>query len=172
MSDIPTQPTNQQWVFQIMGAVLAIVGGFFAVIFRLRLERKQEINHIKISLTDELDEICSIIRRMSDTYTATTPHVISNTYLNELSKSTESFNFHRQKFFLINNADLRKEIVTFYKKLSKNINESINTVGRLGESQTGNDHAQIVADFTTISTEAAAISKKITGYKYKALWIC
>lgn len=168
----PPETTSYPWISQLMGAALAIVGGFFAVIFRLRLERKQEINHIKISLTDELDEICSIITKMNETYSATTPHIISNQYLNDLSKNTESFNFHRQKFYLINNPDLRKEIVSFYKKLSKNISDSLNTVGTLGESQTGNDHAQIVTNFNNISTEAAGISRKITSYKYKALWIC
>ena len=118
------------WISQIFGAFLAIIGGFFAVVFRLRIETKQEINHIKTSLIDELHEICNIIGKLNETYTIT--NIISNTYLNDLSKNTESFNYLKQRLFLIKKANLRRDIMSFYKILDKNISDSINKVGKLG----------------------------------------
>lgn len=172
MSEIPnpTTPGGNQWLSQAFGAVLAILGGFFAVIFRLRLERREEINHIKTSLTDELTEIASIISKLNDTYNATSPHIIPNTYLNDLNENMGSFDFHKQKLYLISDSTLRKDISVFYKKLSKNINDSINTVGQLGESQIGSDHQQIVSAFTTLATEAKALGIRISNYKYGLIW--
>ncbi len=173
MCSIPPTPISEynQILLQIIGACFAIIGGFFAVVFRLRIERKEEVNHIKISMTDELDEIYSIISKLKETYNATSPHFISNDYLNDLSKNTECFNFHKQKFFLISNQSLRKEITTFYKKLIENISKSINTVGQLGGNQVGNDHDNIVNTFSKIASDAEILNKKIKEYKYKVLWI-
>jgi hypothetical protein len=170
MSNTPT-PENSQLLSQIIGAGLAIVGGFFAVIFRLRIERREEVNHIKISIVDELDEVRIIIAKLEETYKATNPHFINNTYLNDLAANTESFNFHKQKLFLISNQLLRKEIATFYKKLSESINGSINTVGQLGGNQIGTDHDKIVEDFSKLSVSASGLSAKIKKYQYKVLWL-
>ena len=47
--------------FHTLWGLLSMIGGFFAVLIRVRVERKEEINFIKIRLADELNEICSII---------------------------------------------------------------------------------------------------------------
>jgi hypothetical protein len=172
MSDTCNFNPNQiSWIPQILGAILAIIGGFFAVIFRLRIETKQEINHIKIILCDDLSELSKIIDRMHETFTQT--QIISPVYFSDLQKTTESFNNSKQRLFLFRKSDLRKEISSFYKKLDKNIKENAGRVGRIPVAgqppQVG--HNQIVTDFVNIKVEATALEKKINKYKYSVLWI-
>jgi len=158
------QPQVISWVPQVIGASLAIVGGFFAVAFRQRIETKQEITHIKTSLIDELTEICSIIDKLTETYTTT--NIISNIYLTDLAKNTDSFDDLKQRLYLIRDADLRRDISTFYRKLVKNISESINKVNKLGENQPA-AHNQIVNDVKQSRTDAMAIKVRLTKYKYR-----
>lgn len=152
----------------IIGGVLTILGGFIATIVNSRVLKKSEIEYIKIGLIDELHEICSIIGKMKDTYKTT--HIVSNSYLNDLQKNTDSFKYHKQRLFLIRKENLRREIVQFYKDLEENISESINKVGKLGEAQVDNTHDQIVSKFIDIQTAASSIEDKVKNYKYMILW--
>jgi hypothetical protein len=166
----PAQTSQQlQWLQPLIGGVLAIIGGFFAVIIRLRAEKKQEISYIKISLIDELTELSLIITRLEDTFTST--HIIPNLYLNNLKANTEAFSFHKPRLFIIKEDKLRRSIVSFYKKLGENIQESINQVGQLGETQSGATHEQIVGKFKTLRTEADTLKGTIEKYKYCTFWI-
>lgn len=153
----------------LLGGFLSIMGGFGAVVLRARTERKNEINYIKISLTDELNEICSIVEKLEETYKTT--HIVSNKYLNELSVNDDSFYHHKERLFLIKNEKLRKEITSFYKLLSETITESKNKVGTLGEAPGGNEHDPIVSKFANIQTRASALLESLKKYKYKVLWI-
>ena len=172
MSDPNTQPDHfeiYKLTLPLVGAMLSILGGFAAVFIRARLEKKQEIEYIKIGLKDELYEICSIIDHLTETYTRT--QVLSNTYLNNLSKNTEAFTQYKQRLFLINNETLRRQIVAFYKKLNEVISESVNKVGTLGENPSGAEHEKIVSKFTSIATEARTIGSDLDKYKYRLLWL-
>ncbi len=166
----PTQNGNSFEVYKLLiGAFLSIIGGFFAVVFRARVERKAEIEYIKIGLKDELAEICSILSKMIETYKTT--HIVSNVYLNDLSKNTESFDYHKQRLFLIKDDSLRSSVRIFYKNLGETISDSINKVGKLGEVQVGNEHDQIINKFNSTYSECSTLKAKIEKYKYKAFWV-
>lgn len=173
MSD-PT-PQNTTWeeykiMAQLTGAILSIIGGFAAVFIRARLDKRQEINYIKISINDELHDICDIIGRLNETYSKS--QLVSNDYLNELSKSTDSYKFHKQRMFILNSESLRRDIYNFYKKLDVIINESRNRVGTLGEKPTDSNssHDSIINKLTSISTEAYTLSQRLKKYKYRLFW--
>lgn len=153
----------------MIGGFLSIFGGSLAVILRVRIDKKQEIEYIKVSLMDELQEIYSIIGNLCETYR--TAHSIPNTYLNELKANTESYDNHRKRLFIIPNELLRKEITGFYKRLSTTIENSLNTVGTLGEQQQGNDHNQIAAEFKTLQANTQLVKDNIKKYRYKILWV-
>lgn len=153
----------------LMGGFLSIAGGFGAVVLRSRTEKKNEINYIKISLTDELEAVCSIVDKLNETYSKT--HIVSNTYLNDLATNSESFNYHKQRIFLISDEALRRDIVSFYKNLSDIIADSINKVGSLGEAQVDNTHDQIVGKFTDIKTKATSLKTVLKSYRFKVFWL-
>ncbi|MEJ0056267.1 MAG: hypothetical protein WDN75_11775 [Bacteroidota bacterium] len=168
-ADSPNQGLEYYKLFApLAGAILSIIGGFAALYFRARLDKKQEINYIKIGLTDELREICSIIGKLNETHNTT--HTLPNLYLNDLKRNTESFSFHKQKLFLISSSELRREIVAFYKSLDEIISESINRVGTLGENPAGGTHDQIIAKFAALKLKAEALDVKLKKYEYYLLW--
>lgn len=152
----------------LLGGLLSIMGGFGAVVLRGRTERKNEINYIKISLTDELHEICSILEKLEETYKTT--HIVSNKYLNELSVSDDSLHSFKERLFVIKNEKLRKEITSYYKLLSETITESKNKVGTLGEAPGGNEHDPIVSKFADVKAKALGLSESLKKYNYKVLW--
>lgn len=159
-----------QWIIQpLIGAFASIAGGFFAVIIRSRLERKQEVEFIKISFIDELNEICLIISNMTETHR--TSKSIQNEYLNSLSENTEVFTINKQKLFFIDKEDLRRDIISFYKKLNENIQDSINKVGTLSQDTQGDQSSAIVQKFETIAASAKTINTKIQAYKYCVFWM-
>lgn len=110
----------------VIGALLAIVGGFFGVLIRVRVERKEEINFIKICLIDELNGICSIIESMKDTFTKSP--VIYPVDLNKLTENTTNFNDHRKRIYLIKDENLRKNIFNFYKDINTLISDSTKSI--------------------------------------------
>ncbi len=150
--------TNLHWLVQCF----QFLADLLALYFRARLDKKQEINYIKISLTDELNEICTIIGKLNETHATT--HTLPNRYLNDLQKNTESFKYHKPKIFLINSSTLRKEIVVFYKALDEIISESINRVGSLGENPTGATHDQIITKFDNIKIKAETLVSNLNKY--------
>lgn len=154
----------------IVGGVLTIIGGFFATLVSSRIQKKNEVEFIKISLIDELHEINSIISRMIDTHK--TAHPLPNSYLNDLQSNTDSFKHHKKRLFLIRNETLRRDTVSFYKNLSESIEDSINQVGKLGDTESDTTFDKIVTKFTGIQTQAAAIKLRIEKYKYYIIWFC
>lgn len=167
--------TQMQWIPQLAllfgGGVLSILGGFFAVIARLRLERKQEIDYIKISLIDELEELVVIIGNMLKTQE--TAKSLPKIYLDDMLENTESFKEHKKRLFLINKKEVRKAICDFYKKLESGIKSSNNAVGTLDESNTQQaaEVTKVVNSFTLMKTEATDLQTTISTYKYKILWL-
>jgi len=169
----PVQPNpNYHDLFTLwaalVGGLLSIIGGFLAVSIRSRIDKKAEIVYIKIGLSDELDEICTIVDKLIETCSAT--HIIPNSYLNNLNDNNTAYGYHKLKLFLINDAKLRKEITSFYKELSEIILDSRNKVGKLGESA-NDDHDKIAEKFVAIKAKTESVRTKISKYKYKPYWL-
>jgi hypothetical protein len=168
MADNPIPDPNHTGLYTLLaalaGGLLSAVGGFFAVVIRARMDKRTEINYIQTALNDELVTICSIIDKLNET--CRTTHTIPNTYLNELNDNKESFNYHRIKIFLINNEDLRREIVVFYKDLDEVIKDSINKVGKLGDTES-DAHDHIASKFTQLKSKALSLKTNLANHKYK-----
>jgi len=158
---------NLQWIIApIIGAILSAGGGFFAAFARLRLETGQEIDFVKISLNDELQEICSIISKMTETHRASGS--IPKMYFDDLSENTDSFKQHKPRLFLVGSSDLRKEICDFYKDLTAEIKKSQNTVGTLNEVDAQTTvTTEVIANFTAIKSKAETLKTHIGNYKFK-----
>ena len=169
MSDENSQYEIYKVIFPIIGALLSIMGGFGAVIIRSRVEKRDEIEYIKIGLTDELKEICSIMQKLQETYKTT--KIVSNSYLNELNDNTESYLHHKQRIFLIKDSDLRRKIAVFYKDLHEQIKDSLNKVGKLGENPADGAHDPIVQKFNSIQSKGEEVYNELSKYRYKIFWI-
>ena len=157
-----------QWVPQLIGAASAIAGGYCAVVARIRLEKKQEIEFIKISLIDELTEIRSIIDRMLETHNQT--NIIPPSYFSELDENHQSFDQHKPRLFIIGDATLRKAICDFYKKLNQEVEKARTTVSSLNESDPA-ARTIITNSFTTIKTGATTLETQVRAYKFKLFGI-
>jgi hypothetical protein len=166
MSDPKSDPYIALWA-ALVGAAVSSLAGFMAVIIRARIEKKSEINYIKIAFNDELSDICDIIDKLAET--CRTTHKIPNSYLNDLNGNNSSFLYHKSRLFLIGDEKIRKSITGFYKDLNVIIQESINTVGTLGDDNATND--KVSANLATIKQRAEQLKSDIRKYRYKVIWI-
>lgn len=119
----------------IVGALLSIGGGALGNLIKDWSDKRAERKYIAISLCDELDEIKSVIEKLESTWDQTgqvfKPNII------ELSKNTATFDNLRIRLFVFKKPGDRKEISGFYKKLKKAIEDSVDKVGTLDQSDTG-----------------------------------
>lgn len=154
-----------QWIpliATLIGGILTIIGGFAANIFKLRAERKQEVDYIKIGLIDELEDIVSVIGKMLETYK--TSKTIPMVYFNNLTENTKSFDDHRPRLFLIADKEVRRQIYDFYKELKEELEGAKISVGSLNpeETEAQNDVANKVTNkFTNIQTKATILKNNI-----------
>ena len=151
----------------IIGGLLSMIGGFFAVLIRVRVERKEEINFIKICLADELNEICTIVASMKDTYNKSP--IIYAVDLNRLKENTTNFNDHRKRIYLITDEVLRKKVIKFYKDITLSIDESVQSISLSTTDASGN--AKILAKMEALSSTASELNTGMKKYNYKAYWL-
>jgi|GEM_PF-5305309 len=151
-------------IFTLTGGFLSALGGFFAIIFK----KKEQINYIKISLIDEIEEIERIIGHICES--CRMGQAVPVTCFNELSENTESFDSNKQKLYLIHDKVLRKDITKFYKDLKSYIEKSITIVGRLNPDASGASDNQIKSDSEKVKHNAANLKIQITKYKFKPLF--
>jgi hypothetical protein len=98
----------------LTGAVLAIIGGGINDEWRARRERARELEAIKSSLRDELNEIETTIKNMREVREKS--KILYPSYVNDMLANTTAFDSLRLRLFLIKDDELRKQIVSFYKK--------------------------------------------------------
>ena len=159
-----------QWASQAIGASLAIIGGFVAVIVRLRLEKKNELDCLKIILADEISEIADIIGRMVDVHSSTDR--VPKLYINELSENFRAYENVRQRIFLFGDSALRKHISELYKKLNAEIKKFDDTVGSLKEdSDQVRARADLIVRYKEIKENAVRLKTEIENYTYRPLFI-
>lgn len=151
----------------LLGAGLSIIGGFFGVIIRVRVERRAEIDFIKVCIIDELNDICSIINSIKDTYKKT-PTIFPSD-LNKLGGNTDNFVEHKKRIFLITNDTLRKEIRTFYKELSDALEDMSSKVSSLSSTNQV-PHPEILKQVEDIASNASKLKVAIQKYKYLIFW--
>lgn len=162
--------TLSAWAQQLVGGGLVLTGGIVAQGMRVRFDKKQEIESIKVSIMDELHEIRAIVSSMSETHRTTGN--VPQTYFNELLENEESFKLYKPRLFLISHAELRRSICDFYKKLDTLIKKSREAVGTLKDDagQTARE-SDVIEKFQALGAEAVVLEKLIAKYAYKPLYI-
>lgn len=144
----------------ILGALLAIIGGYVGDELRALRERSRECKAIKVSLADELQEIETTIGNMHQVWEQA--QLLPPAYVTTLLQTTSAYDNLRPRLFLIKDKTLRKEISDFYKKLK---DTSLKAEGRLGTlAQTDEAKAEqsgFDASFQTLATEAKNLRNKI-----------
>lgn len=148
-------------IFSIaFGALLAIVGGWIGDEIRAARMQKRELKSIKTILADELGEIETTLKTMREVWAKS--KIFYPTYITDIQSGMSSFESIRQRLFLIDDQDLRKKIVAFYKKLKDTAKKSEGKVGTLANTpvalaeQTGFD-----TSFQELQTEAGGIKGEL-----------
>lgn len=142
------------------GALLAIVGGYVGDEIRAYRERGRERKAIKICIVDELREIETTISNMHQVWeTASTFHP---SYVTDLIGNTSAFDTHRPRMFLIKDAELRKEISEFYKKLKDTAKKTEGKLGTLAQTdEATNEQRGFDTAFQGIGAESKALRAKL-----------
>ncbi len=146
----------------IIGACLAIFGGVIGQLFKMRLEKRQERKFIKLGLIDELNEICSTIDRLKETFEKT--GLAHKSYLTDLLLNMDAYKHHRRRLFILEGEKFRHKIISFYKKLNEHITDSEGKVGTLADSvESKAEQREIVTKLQTFSTEANEIKTTLSS---------
>ncbi|MFA6416381.1 MAG: hypothetical protein WCW56_02750 [Candidatus Paceibacterota bacterium] len=151
---------NSEFWYLIVGAILAVAGGWISDEIRAWRERERELKSIKIAIGDELGEIKTTISNMHEVWKQA--KVLSPSYITNLLANTTAFDNLRTRLFLIKDENLRKRVVAFYKKLKdtgKNSKGKIGTLANTDEAKA--EQGQFDTEFQTLCTEAEAIKKSI-----------
>lgn len=146
----------------ILGAILAIGGGWISDEIRAWRERGRELKSIKIAIGDELGEIETTIGNMHEVWNQA--KVLSPKYITDLLMNTTAFDNLRTRLFLIRDEDLRKKIVAFYKKLKDTGENSKGKLGTLADTDEAKaEQGQFDTEFQALCTEAKNIKKDLEG---------
>ncbi len=144
----------------LLGAFLAVAGGAANDEIRAWRERSRKRTAIQICLADELQDIETTIGKMHDVWSTT--QIFPPSYVADLLAGTAAYDDLRSEMYLIKDAELRKEIHDFYKKLK---DAARNTDGKLGSLSTDESSRTEQAGFDTtfqgLATGAKDIRKKL-----------
>lgn len=144
----------------ILGALLAILGGVVNDEFRAWRERRSELKAIKSSLSDELSEIELTVKNMHEVWEQT--HIFGVKYVTDLLTCTSTYDSYRQRFFLIKDTELRKEITAFYKKMKDTVKKAEGKVGSLDETQESKDEQSgFEKSFQDIGVDSKKLREKL-----------
>ncbi len=145
----------------LLGAALAIGGGWISDEIRAWRERSREFKALKVAIGDELGEISTTIQKMHEVWTQA--KVLSPKYITELLASTSAFDNLRTRLFLIKDEECRKSIVVFYKKIKDTAKEYEGKLGSLANTPEANaEQSKADNEFQSIFTEATNIKAKLT----------
>jgi len=144
----------------ILGAILAIVGGYVGDEVRAWRERGRERKSIKICLSDELHDIETTIGSMHQVWESA--QLFHPSYVTDLIGGTSSYDTLRPRLFLIKDQKLRKEIGDFYKKLKDTARKTEGKIGTLAQTQeAAADQAGFDSSFQTLAGEAKTLREKL-----------
>lgn len=151
---------NNETLYLILGAILAIGGGWISDEIRAWRERSRELKSIKVAIGDELGEIETTINNMHEVWKQA--KVLSPSYISNLLANTTAFDNLRTRLFLIKNEELRKKIVAFYKKLKDVGKKSRGKLGTLADTDEAKaEQGEFDTEFQGICTEAKSIKKEL-----------
>jgi uncharacterized protein YeeX (DUF496 family) len=144
----------------ILGASIAIIGGFIGDEFRSYRERQRERKAIKISIIDELEDIMTIIKNMHEVWEKS--KLLHPSYVADLLASTSIYESFRTRLFLIKEAELRKELNAFYKKLKDLAHKSEGKLGSLADTpEASTEQSGFDAAFQALGSDAKTIKEKL-----------
>lgn len=156
----PAPTTDAEIWLLLVGAVLAIIGGYVGDEVRAWRERLRECKAMKISLADELQEVESTIGNMHQVWEQA--QLLPAAYVTTLLQSTSAYDNLRPRLFLIKNKDLRKEISDFYKKLKDLALKADGKLGTLSTNQEAtSEQAGFDASFQALAAEARTLRGKL-----------
>lgn len=154
---------NELWLL-VVGAFLAIIGGAANDEFSSYRERGRKRSAIQVSLADELREIETTIGKMHEVWTTT--KIFPPSYIVDLLSGTAAYDNLRPELYLVKDADLRKDINDFYKKLK---DAARNTDGKLGSlagtEEATAEQAGFDSAFQAVASEAKTIRLRLEGKK-------
>lgn len=139
---------NEVW-FIILGALLAIGGGYIGDEIRSWSDRRRERTAIKISLCDELKGIEEIVHTIHSVWESA--KVFTPSYVSDLLASTTAYDSLRTRLFLINEDDLRADLNSFYKKLRDTVRKTEGKIGTLANT------AEVIAEQNAFDTAFQAL---------------
>ena len=144
----------------LVGAILAIGGGFVGDWLRSWRSNVRELKAIKISLGDELGEIETTTRNMHEVWVKS--KLLHPSYITDILSNTTTFDSLRQRLFLIKDQKLRKRIVKFYKELKDTAKKSEGKLGSLAETADASaEQSGFETSFQAIGKEAGDIQKEL-----------
>ncbi len=144
----------------ILGAGLAIGGGWISDEIRSWRERSRELRSIKTGLQDELDEIIETLNSMHEVWTQA--KVLSPKYVTTLLSSTTTFDSLRTRLFLIHDDEMRKKIVVFYKKLKNTAKEYDGKLGTLVDTEEAiSEQTAVEAEFQKLKIQAESLKSDL-----------
>ena len=144
----------------VLGATLAIVGGYVGDEVRAWRERGRERKSIKICISDELRDIEATIDSMHQVWNSA--QLFHPSYVTDLLAGTSAYDNLRPRLFLIKDKDLRKEIGDFYKKLKDTAHKTEGKIGTLAQTtEATTEQAGFDASFQALHGEAKALRSKL-----------
>jgi len=151
---------SKEIVFLIIGAVLAIVGGILGDEIRSSRENKRELKSIKTTIGDELGEIEATVTNMHEVWVQA--KVLPQNYVANLQGDTTAFDNLRMRLFLIEDENLRKDIISFYKKLKDTCKNSKGKIGTLADTdEARGQQANIDSEFQKLGSGAKSIKERL-----------
>lgn len=145
----------------ILGAVLAVFGGGANDEFSAWRERRRERNAIKVSLSDELTEIVTILNKIKNVWEAN--HTLVPSYIiKDLTSCTSTYDSLRQRLFLIRDINTRKDITTFYRDLKSAVNSNARRAGSLSKNaDIQKEQEEIAKKFIDFIDKAEKIQERL-----------
>jgi len=147
-------------ILLVLGALLAIGGGYIGDEIRSSSDRRRERKAIKISLCDELKGIEEIVHTIHSVWESA--KVFPPSYVSDLLASTTAYDSLKTRLFLIKEDDLRTELNSFYKKLRDTVRKTEGKIGTLANTP------EVIAEqnsfdttFQALGTDAKTLREKL-----------
>lgn len=151
--------SNDTWLI-IIGALLAIGGGWISDEIRAWRERARELKSIRVAIGDELGEIETTISNMHEVWEQA--KVLPFSYITDLLGNTTAFDNLRTRLFLIKDENLRKKVIAFYKKLKDTAKKSEGKLGTLADTEEAKiEQGAFDTKFQGLGAEAKGLKKEL-----------
>ena len=128
----------------LLGGALAIAGSVVSDMYQEHRNKKNELEGIKTSLSDELHDIKKILASMQVVWDKTKTLIPSD--LDDLKRCTMTYDEVRPKLYLIKNEKIRNELRSFYNELKNSINSNYKRAGSLSQEKEAIEEQEKIAE--------------------------